>query len=138
MAKTNEAGRVARLKAVPLFAGLPARSLQRVAQMMKEFDAAPGQVLVQPHMAASGMFAIEEGQVSVEAPKFKAQRGPGEVIGELALLTDGGRTARVRARTAVKGFAISRADFREVLESEPKMALSLLEVLAARMADQLA
>jgi CRP-like cAMP-binding protein len=46
----------------------------------------------------------------------------------------GVRTARVRAQTPVRSLAIARADFQQLLEDEPKLALSLLETLATRLA----
>jgi CRP-like cAMP-binding protein len=82
------------------------------------------------------MFAITEGQARVERRGGSTRTlGPGECFGELALLTpEGERTARVRAETDLRCLAIAREDFRELLEREPRIALSLLGVLAARLA----
>ena len=52
-----------------------------------------------------------------------------------ALLADGfTRVARVRAKTAVKGLAISRMAFAELLQREPGVAVKMLPVLAMRLA----
>jgi CRP-like cAMP-binding protein len=40
----------------------------------------------------------------------------------------------VRAETDLSCFVLSRADFRDLLEREPPIALALLEVLASRLA----
>jgi CRP-like cAMP-binding protein len=40
----------------------------------------------------------------------------------------------VRTTSEVRGVAIARADFRELLAQEPAIALALLEVLARRLA----
>jgi CRP-like cAMP-binding protein len=86
-------------------------------------------------LEGSGLFVIEDGTVLVELPNRKAELGAGECFGELALLTpEAVRTARVRAKTPVRVLAISRYDFRSLLESEPKLALSMLETLASRLA----
>jgi CRP-like cAMP-binding protein len=59
------------------------------------------------------------------------------VVGELALLRpDGARTARVQATSPVRCLAVDRRTFRQLLESEPTLALALLETLAERFGDQ--
>ena len=60
--------------------------------------------------------------------------GPGEFVGELSLLADTDRLARVRAVTPVRGLAIARTAFFELLEEEPRIALAMLPVLARRLA----
>lgn len=126
---------VSKLRSVPLFAGLNERSLRRIARMVTEFEAPSGTVLVQPRSPGSGMFVIEEGTAVVEAPGRTIELGPGEFFGELALLTpEAVRAARVRARTAVRCLAISRSDFTKMLAEEPRLALTMLEVIARRLA----
>jgi CRP-like cAMP-binding protein len=126
---------VERLRGVPLFAGLDADVLERVAATATEVELPQGTVLVEERTKGSGCFLIEEGRVTVDARAGHFELGPGEVVGELALLTDAGvRTARVRAETPLRCLAISRADFAALLESEPRLALGLLEVVAGRLA----
>jgi CRP-like cAMP-binding protein len=83
------------------------------------------------------MFAIEDGTATVQLRGGGSRRlGPGDCFGELALLTsDGARTARVRADSDLRCFVLSRDDFSDLLEREPKIARALLRVLAARLAD---
>ena len=131
---TTVAERVRQLAAVPLFAGLSRRSLEEVARVASDLEARPGQVLVEPRQTGSGMFVVVEGAVEVGARARTAELGPGEFFGELALLTrDSKRTARVRAKTTVRCLAISRTDFRRLLEAHPRLAVSLLEGLAERL-----
>ncbi len=135
MAKPTVSSRVNALKTIPLFASLPEKSLRRILECANEVEVPAGQVLVQPGLEGSGLFVIEDGTVVVELPQRKAELGAGECFGELALLTpDAVRTARVRAKTPVRVLAISRYDFRKLLESEPKLALSMLETVATRLA----
>ena len=98
-------------------------------------EASAGQVLVEARTAGSGMFVVEEGSVVVEREGRTIELGAGQFFGELALLTDTQRTARVRAKTYARLLAIGRDQFRELLESEPKIALAMLEVLAKRLAN---
>ncbi|MEX2553064.1 MAG: cyclic nucleotide-binding domain-containing protein [Actinomycetota bacterium] len=127
--------RLQTLKSIPLFEGFSKASLRTILDMSGELEAAPGQVLVQPKMEGSGLFVIEEGTVVVERSGKNIELGPGQFFGELALLTATTRTARVRAKTPARLIAIGRSEFRTLLDSEPKMAIAMLEVLAKRLAD---
>lgn len=110
--------------------------LETIAATATEFEVPPGHVLVQPNMEAAGMFLIEDGTVSVEAPGRHFERGAGECVGELALLAPGlHRTARVQATTPVRGIAIGRESFDDLLASEPSVAVGLLRVVATRLAE---
>jgi CRP-like cAMP-binding protein len=136
MPRTKPSARIDSLRAIPLFADLPERTLGRIRRTMTEFDAPAGQVLVQPKMEGSGLFVIEEGTVVVERGTRRIEMGPGEFFGELALLTPAAlRVARVRAKTPVRCLAISRYEFMKLLEAEPKIAISLLGTLAGRLAE---
>jgi voltage-gated potassium channel len=125
-----------RLRNVPLFAEVDDAHLERIAAAATEFEVDGGYVLAERGQPGSGMFVILEGTVEVDVPRRSPiQLGPGEFFGELSLLTDSGRLARVRAVTPVRGLAISRASFDALLQDEPRIALAMLPVLAARLAD---
>ena len=125
-----------RLRAIPLFAGLSDDALERVAEIATEVEQPAGIALARADDPGSGMFVIEEGTVVVEARGRTVELGPGEFFGELALLVpEATRVARVRAKTPVRCLAVSRADFASLLETEPRIALAMLPVLARRLAD---
>ena len=124
------------LRRVPLFAELDDDELERVAAVASEFEVPAGHVLIEHGQPGSGMFCITDGSVTVELPGGAVELGPGEFVGELALLADGiTRIARVRATTPVKGLALGRAAFAELLEREPHVAVCMLPVLARRLAE---
>jgi NTE family protein len=129
--------RVAELEKVPLFSELSLWSLERIARVASEVEIPAGQLLIEPRAKGAGMFLIQEGSVAVHVIG-KRQRilGPGEVVGELALLRrDGARSARVQAQTPVRCLAIDRESFRQLLANEPKLALAILEVVVERLSD---
>lgn len=134
---TSLSGRIDALRRVPLFADLSRRSLERIGRAATEVEVPAGRVLIQPKAKGSGLFVIQEGSVVVELRgRRRRELGPGEVVGELALLRrSGARTARVQAKTPVRCLAIDRQTFRELLIAEPKLALALLEVVAERVAN---
>ena len=132
-----ETDRGSRLGEIPLFSGLEPDALGWVAGIAVEVHTVPGQVLVQPAVAGSGLFVVERGTVVVErAGRPDLELGPGECFGELALLTDEGlRTARVRARTEGRCLAIPRREFVDLLREQPSVAIALLSTLANRLAE---
>jgi CRP-like cAMP-binding protein len=128
--------RVEALRSIPLFAGLSARSLGRVAQATKEVDVPAGHVLVQPGTKGSGMFFIADGTAVVETRRQQRELGPGDFFGELALMRqDSTRTARVRAKTPLRCLALDRASFRRLTADHPDVAASLLEIALGRLAE---
>ncbi len=125
---------VEKLRGIPLFAGLGDRALARVAELATEFEEPAGWVLVEVGQPGSGMFVLEEGTAVVELPGGRERElKPGDFFGELALLTDHPRNARVRARTPVRCLAISRMDFQKLLAEEPEIGVAMLPKLAARV-----
>lgn len=124
-----------RLFAVPLFAEVDRAHLGQIAAAAMPFEVEPGHVLAERGQPGAGMFVILEGTVAVDVPGFESiTLGEGEFFGELSLLTDTPRSARVRATTPVRAIAIERRAFEALLHEEPRIALGMLPVLARRLA----
>jgi CRP-like cAMP-binding protein len=123
------------LRAIPLFAGLDNGAMADLARCLTWFEAPAGQVLVEVGQPGSGLFVIQDGEVEVELLGRAVTRGPGDFFGEIALLTDRPRTARVRATTGVRCWALARKDFARLLENHPTIAVRMLPVLAEKLAD---
>lgn len=131
-----ETDRFAQLRTVPLFAGLSDERLHRVAEAATPFEVEHGYVLAERGQPGSGMFVILDGNVEVDVPDHEPiVIGPGEFFGELSLLTDAPRVARVHAATRVRGLAIGRSVFTDLLDDEPGIAVAMLPVLARRLVE---
>ena len=131
-----DSDKIAQLRGIPMFAALPDDALERLAGTASDFDATAGHVLIQPDQPGSGLLILTAGQATVELGSQTFDCGPGECIGELSLLLDDVvHTARVRAATAVQGFAISRHDFETLVAADPRIAVGLLRVLARRLVE---
>jgi CRP-like cAMP-binding protein len=126
---------VTALRSVPLFAGLDDQALADLAACTTSFEAPAGHVLAEVGQPGAGLFVIDDGEVEVELPGRTVALGPGTFFGEVALLTDRPRTARARAKTDVRCWALSRKDFTRLLRDQPTIAVQMLPVLAARLAD---
>lgn len=125
------------LRSVPLFASLDDDALAHIASVATEFECPHGYVLTERGHPGAGLFIIEEGTVEVMVPDGPViERGPGNFVGELSLLTDTPRTARVSCSSHVRGLAISRADFMELIDREPVIGVAMLGELARRLVEK--
>jgi hypothetical protein len=100
------------LRALPLFAPLPAPTLEQLASRLTEIDVPAGETLFRKGDAGDLFYVVDEGSVEVLADG----RAPivlehGEFFGEIALLRDVPRTATVRARTDSRLYALGRDEF---------------------------
>jgi len=79
---------------------------------------------------------ILDGTVVIELQHRTVELGPGEVVGELSLLSEHTtRSARVRAATDVRAIAIARHEFVGLLNEHPQIAVAMLPSLAQRLQD---
>lgn len=130
--------RVEHLRRIPLFAELDDQALERVAAVATETEFPARAVLIERGHPGLGMFVIVEGTLRADVRDRDVDLGPGEFVGELSLLiADMPRAVRVHAETPVRVLAINRADFLALLESEPRIALAMLRVVATRLAEML-
>ena len=123
------------LRAVPLLASLPDEDLDRLSVHDVHLD--PGEELFAEGAAAEGLFVICDGELEVwkrdhNRDVLLAVRRPGEVIGEMGVLSGEVRSATIRARSATELLAITRADFEELLAGSAAAVRSVFENLLER------
>lgn len=124
------------LRQVPLFEGCSKRELQAIAKAGDEIVMTEGTILVEQGQLGREAFIVLEGRVSVRRSNRKiATMQPGSVVGELALLDHGPRTATVVCETDCVLFVIDQRHFRGVLEGMPAIAMKLLGTLASQIRD---
>lgn len=125
---------VAQLSKVPIFAGCTRRELELIARAAKEITHKPGAVISREGDPGIGLFMIVDGTATVTIGGVrKTSMGPGTFFGEIALLDRGPRTATVTAETAVRVLVITEWVFRGLVLEHPKIAISTLQGMAARM-----
>jgi MFS family permease len=99
--------RLTLLRRVPLFAPLNLSTIERLAGSMVPLEVAAGEVLMREGEAGDRYLVIETGAVDVSAAGRHLRRcGPGEGIGEIALLHDVPRTATVVATEPTRLLAL--------------------------------
>lgn len=128
------------LKHVPLFAGLNKKELQTLARSCQERKYAPGTVIIKQGDSGVGLYLITEGHVKItkESDPDRAEveldtAGPGDVLGEMALLDDLPRSANVIAVDNVTAILLPVWEFRSALRSNPDIGIKLLSVLSHRL-----
>jgi HEAT repeat protein/ATP/ADP translocase len=131
------------LRRVPLFRELEPEDLQRIAATATECLYAPGEALVREGDIGSDMVIIVEGTVRVvrsdEGGEERLLRGygPGDHIGELAVLREQPRAATVLAEEpGVRGLVIAGEGVMAILRERPDAAMAMLATLAERIGRQ--
>ena len=132
------AGNAEFLKRVSWFQDLDNKSLEAISNAAVEQTYQPGQLIMRQGDTGVGAFIIRNGKVEIiQERDGKEQRlatlGPGDVVGEMALLDEFPRSASVRAIEPTTALGIQRWHFKGILESHPQLALALLPILTRRI-----
>jgi CRP/FNR family cyclic AMP-dependent transcriptional regulator len=110
----------ARLKRIPVFAGLDDESLTNIAALAAEVSVPAGKELVREGDYSYDVLAIEEGTASVERGGERiADLGPGDVIGEMGVLERSQRNATVVATSPMLLVTLTSWDIRKLRKSAP-------------------
>lgn len=126
--------KLALLHSVPLFARMGRRELVRLGQLADEIDVESGRVLMRQGDRGSEMFVIVSGAVRIEKDgKLVEEVGPGAWVGEMALLSEGSRTATVTTTAPTKLFVVGHSEFHALMDEMPSVRSSVLECLADRV-----
>ena len=124
------------LAQVPLFSECDKKQLQHVAAATIEVQVEAGKVLVREGDPGHECFVILDGSATVTRKGVDiATLGAGDVVGELAPLTGGNRTATVTADTAMDVLVIGQRELAGLLDEVPGLAVRVLQNLAHRMVE---
>ena len=124
---------IALLRRNPLFAPLPLTALDRLAESLVPVSYGESEVVMREGELGDGYVLIEHGEVDVSAEgQSLGTCGPGDGVGEIALLQQVPRTATVVARTFVDGYAIDAAAFLTAV-SGPAAAAAAEAVASGRL-----
>ena len=124
---------------VPLLARLPKAELKALASNGHVHDYTNGIAIFHEGDPGDALHIVIEGgvRIVVASPKGEeatvALLGPGECVGDLALLDGRPRSASAIASGDTKTLVVRRDDFMRWLEERPKAAFALLETLSMRV-----
>lgn len=136
------------LRGVELFDGLSDEELTRLLALCREVRYKKGEVLTRQGQPGSELFIVREGlvEVTVGAPNAGADTPPqtvinlgaGQVVGEMALVDGGPRSATVRCVAATTtAYAIERDQFEQLCQADHHIGLVIYRNLAADLSFKL-
>jgi NADH dehydrogenase len=93
----------------------------------------PGEMVFEQGDFGDKIYFIVDGQAEIIRDGTAiATAGPGEVVGEVALVSDCPRTATVRAKTPLNAVTVSRDAFQQLLARLPGMEATMHEIMRRR------
>jgi HEAT repeat protein len=133
--------RVLFLRKVPLFAELTPSDLKSVAEVAEENLYPSGELIAAQGEPGGEMHVVMSGEIEVDVTdsdgrRELARRGPGEVVGEMSVITAQPRMASLIAIGDVRTLSIDRARFERILAERPEVSLAVMRQLCARLEQQ--
>lgn len=127
------------LRQTPLFSCIEISRLKKLAFASHRIHYDAGEVLFHKGDDADTAYIIIRGRVEVLAgeedhPIKVAELGEGSIIGEIALLCGGPRTATLRAAEDLDLLAIEPKYFLKILSEDSSVCVRMMQVLAERLA----
>jgi CRP-like cAMP-binding protein len=122
------------LAGVPLFSRLDARALAHVETLVDTVEVAAGTVLMTEGRIGQEFFVVLEGTIVVTRNGSPlATLGPGDYLGEIALLDDGPRTATATAETPARLLVLAHREFHSLIDEYPDVRGAVLQSLGERV-----
>jgi CRP-like cAMP-binding protein len=126
------------LRKVTVFSVLTPEQLGTLARAAEVTEHAEGDHLTQEGAHGFRFHLLLDGGAAVERAGAEIARiGPGDFVGEIGLLGGGPSTATVRCTAPTRCLTLRREAFWEALETEPSIALRILEVVCRRLEREL-
>ena len=123
----------ARLKSIPLFAGLSRKERKALAPRADEVELEVGRQVVREGEFPYEFFAIEEGTAEVRrGDQFLAELGPGDFFGEMGLVGDTRRNATVVATSPLTVVVMTGQAFRQTARELPEVARKIRQAVEER------
>lgn len=128
--------RVIFLRKVPLFEALPPQELEPIAAVAEEEVFSEGELLAVRGEPGDTLYVIVDGQVQVlgAGEQELAVRGPGDFIGEMAVISSKPRAASLLATSDVRVLELHKPAFEAILRERPETALAMMRILCDLLA----
>jgi MFS family permease len=126
---------VAILRALPIFAPLPAATLEHLARSLTPATFASSATVFHQGEPGDRFYVIDSGSAKISVDGQAASTlGPGEAFGEIALLRATPRTATVKAAQALEALTLDRDEFLAAVTGHAASTAAADEIVAARLA----
>jgi len=130
--------RILLLREIPIFADLSPEDLKRVAEIAREQWYPQNSAIFQQGDEGNMMFVIVEGNVQVVRTidgkdQIWAERGPGDFVGEMAIIESAPRSATLHTQSEVRVLAIDDETFKGILRERPNVSFAVLRSISRRL-----
>lgn len=126
--------RITFLRRISLFNAVPTAALLPIAEACHEVEFAPQQPVFQQGDPGDALCILLEGTVEVVRDGAVINRlGPGDVCGEVAVLSQSPRTAGVVPTERVRALMLGADRFRRIVRESGDIGLAVIEVLSERL-----
>jgi hypothetical protein len=130
--------RILLLREIPIFAGLSPEDLQLVANIAREEWYPQNTDIFHQGEEGNMLFVIVEGRLDVVrtvngTEQVLAERGPGEFVGEMAVIESAPRAATIRTQSDVRVLAIDGETFKGILRERPDVSFAVLRNISRRL-----
>lgn len=123
------------LKNIYFFHAMPIASLEKIVDLCTERSYDAGSVLFFEDMPGDCFFIVLSGEVEIWKRYGQTDSillgvsGPGQPVGEMALIDNRPRSATVRARTRLQTLVVQANDFNDLLASDNSICVTLLKAV---------
>ena len=131
--------KIALMRNTPLFAGLSDLEVDALADCMGKRKFARSMIIFHKGSLGQNLYLIETGRVRIYSLSTEGKEitinmvSPGEAFGEMSLLDGLPRSAGAMAVENTVVYTLHRDDFLRQLDSNPRMARSILELVTTRL-----
>ena len=131
IASLDLADRIVALRAVTLFSEVDVDDLEQIADSVEERRYEPDEVIFRRGDWEDDMIMIVTGEVHLSGDVELPTRGPGQHIGELALLRHQPRSlTAVAGADGMHGLVMDCRVLERLIEARPRIAVAMLGTLA--------
>jgi CRP-like cAMP-binding protein len=122
-----------RVAALTFFAGVPDDEIDAVARVATPREFAAGDSITTQREFGHSLFFVEDGSADVTVDGARVGSvGPGDVVGEVAVLASGRRTASVVATSRLRVIALFKRDVWALERAAPEAARRLRSAIDER------
>ncbi len=124
---------------IPLFRGLPAERLKRLAEMLRKKTVPAGTNMITADQPGEVVYVLLEGTVKILIEQMDGREvilaflGAGDTVGEMSLVDSSGRSANVMTMEKCTFLWMDRSTFQELLRNVPEFAQNLVRLLSSRL-----
>ena len=135
--------RILLLREIPIFADLSPEDLELVANIAREEWYPENTAIFYQEEEGNVMFVIVEGHLHVVrtvngTEQILAERGPGDFVGEMAVIESAPRSATLRTHSEVRVLAIDGETFKGILRERPDVSFAVLRNVSRRLREMTA